>query len=101
MSRTEHLKPFEAGKSGNPGGRPKVPPHIKEMARALTEEAINTAAEIMRNPQETGSARMTAVNAILDRAYGKPAQAITGEDGEGPVELSLMVAFVKGREPGK
>ena len=30
-------------------------------------------------------------NAVLDRAYGKPAQAMTGEGGEGPVQ-HVMVA---------
>ena len=35
--------------------------------------------------RETPAARVAAANAILDRACGKPAQAITGEGGEGPV----------------
>lgn len=95
MAETDNLKPFAPGKSGNPGGRPKVPSHIREMARALTEEAIETAADIMRNPGETGSARMAAVNAILDRGWGKAAQAHTGEDGEGPILTNISVSFIK------
>jgi hypothetical protein len=89
MDKTENLKPFQKGVSGNPNGRPKIPPHVREMARGLTEEAINTAAEIMRNAEETGTARMSAVNTILDRAWGKAPQAMTGEDGEGPVQLAV------------
>lgn len=93
--------PFEKGKSGNPSGRPKIPAEVRKLARALSVEAIETHAAIMRDAEAPPAARGASANAILDRAYGKPAQAITGEDGEGPVELSLMVAFVKGREPGK
>lgn len=81
---------FKAGQSGNPSGRPKVPQHIREMARALTEEAIGTAAEIMRNPAETGSARMAAVNAILDRGWGKPSQPLDGDGEGGPIKVQAI-----------
>lgn len=82
--------PFEKGKSGNPSGRPKVPQHIREMARALTEEAIETAAQIMRNPEETGAARMSAVNAILDRGWGKPTQPLDGDGEGGPIKVQAI-----------
>jgi hypothetical protein len=81
---------FKAGQSGNPSGRPKVPQHIRDMARALTEEAIGTAAEIMRNPAETGSARMAAVNAILDRGWGKPSQPLDGDGEGGPIKVQAI-----------
>jgi hypothetical protein len=90
VASTENLKPFQPGKSGNPGGRPKLPPHIREMARALTEEAIETAAQIMRDPAETGSARMAAVNAILDRGWGKPAQPVDGDGEGGPIRFQRI-----------
>lgn len=90
MAETQNLKPFAAGKSGNPGGRPKIPQHIRDMARALTEEAIGTAAEIMRNTAETGSARMAAVNAILDRGWGKPSQPLDGDGEGGPIKVQAI-----------
>jgi len=90
MAETQNLKPFQAGKSGNPGGRPKIPQHIREMARALTEEAIETAAQIMRNPEETGTARMSAVNAILDRGWGKPSQPLDGDGEGGPIKVQAI-----------
>jgi len=90
MAETQNLKPFAPGKSGNPGGRPKIPQHIRDMARALTEEAIGTAAEIMRNPAETGSARMAAVNAILDRGWGKPSQPLDGDGEGGPIKVQAI-----------
>ncbi len=81
--------PFEKGKSGNPSGRPKIPAEVRELARALSVEAIETHAAIMRDVEAPPAARGASANAILDRAWGKPAQAITGEDGEGPVELAV------------
>lgn len=91
--------PFQPGQSGNPNGRPKVAPEVRELARALSVEAIETHAAIMRDLDAPPAARGASANAILDRAWGKPAQAVTGEDGEGPVELSLAVHFVS-RKPG-
>ena len=74
-------KPFQKGRSGNPGGRPKVVAEVKELARAHTLEAIETLVSIMSNPKAAPAARVSAANALLDRGYGKPPQHITGEGG--------------------
>jgi Family of unknown function (DUF5681) len=73
--------PFKKGKSGNPGGRPKVVAEVKELARAHTREAIETLVSIMTNSKAAAAARVSAANALLDRGYGKPPQHITGEVG--------------------
>jgi hypothetical protein len=83
--------PFAPGKSGNPSGRPKVPAEVRELARALSVEALETHAAIMRDVEAPPAARGASANAILDRAWGKPAQAHTGEDGEGPIEMSVSL----------
>jgi hypothetical protein len=60
-------RPFQLGKSGNPGGRPKAAHSIQELARKHAPEAIKRLAQIV----ETGdshSAVVAAANAILDRA---------------------------------
>lgn len=90
--------PFQPGQSGNPSGRPKINPEVRELAREHTAKAIETLASIMLTGQ-TEPARVAASKELLDRGWGKPIQAIAGADGEGPVELSLSVKFVKGREP--
>ena len=101
MAKTNNLKPFAPGQSGNPGGRPRIPDDVKQLARGYTREAIETAAEIMRNPGETGTARMSAVNTILDRAWGKAPQHIsvdnTGNlsDAELRTELAAAVAELR------
>ena len=79
---------WQPGQSGNPSGRPREVGHVKELARQYTEEAIRTLAELMRTgkPDRT---RVAAAEALLDRAWGRPAQAITGEDG-GALEIRFV-----------
>lgn len=45
---------------------------------------------------ESEQARIIALNAVLDRGYGKAAQVLSGEGGEGavPVQASIEVTFV-------
>lgn len=80
---------FQPGQSGNPGGRPKEYPEIKALARQHTAEAVETLVLAMRNPQTAVPASI----ALLDRGWGKPPQAHTGEDGEGPIKTILEVTW--------
>lgn len=56
---------------------------IAEMAKVHAEAALETLADIA-SKGESEAARVSAANAILDRAYGKPPQAVqhTGKDGK-------------------
>ncbi|MFC5325492.1 hypothetical protein [Bradyrhizobium oligotrophicum] len=55
---------------------------IRSMARSHTKTAINTLVGVMRSTKATHAARVSAANAILDRGWGKPPQALeNGEDG--------------------
>jgi Family of unknown function (DUF5681) len=72
-------RPFQRGRSGNPGGRPKASHSIQELARQHAPEAIKTLADIAKNG--TPGARVSAAVALLDRAYGKPPQFNTNDAG--------------------
>ncbi len=71
---------FVKGRSENPGGRPVVPPELREAARARTLEALETLTTIMRDERAPAAARVSAATAVLDRAWGKPAQSLQVDD---------------------
>lgn len=80
-------RPFQKGKSGNPGGRPKVIGALKEMARIHTAAALDTLVAGLKSESEV--ARLTAANSILDRGYGKASQHIELDAGD---ELTRRLA---------
>ena len=45
---------------------------LSELAKTYTEEALETLVDVARNGR-TDAARVSAANALLDRAYGKSA----------------------------
>lgn len=83
-------KPFAKGQSGNPNGRPKVPAEVRDAARAHTMLAIETLVSVCKTA-DSDNARVSAANALLDRAWGKPTQEISGPGGAAiPIEISEM-----------
>ena len=65
------------GKSGNPDGRPKKTPEhyeVEELARSHSPAAIERLAYWMRS--KDGPVSVKACVAMLDRAFGKPAQEV-------------------------
>jgi hypothetical protein len=65
---------------------PKTLTEIRSLARSHTRTALNVLVRIMRSKDATAAARVSAANAILDRGWGKAAQAIENGDG-GAFEL--------------
>jgi hypothetical protein len=59
------------GQSGNPGGRPRQDVHVRELARAYTEESIEVIVKIMRT-SDNDMAKQRAAETLLARAYGQP-----------------------------
>lgn len=63
---------WEKGKSGNPGGRPKVAADVKLLAREHTQAAIEALVEALKKPNE----RVPAANVLLAYGYGRPQQTV-------------------------
>ena len=73
---------FRPGTSGNPGGRPKGYEEARALAQEHSEEALLRLVELMRG--DDPRVAKAACDAILDRAWGKPSQAIQpAPSGEG------------------
>jgi hypothetical protein len=70
------MSKFQAGQSGNPGGRPAGLGEIREIARQHTDTAIETLVKVMNAGDASPSARVAAATALLDRGWGRPAQTI-------------------------
>ena len=108
-------RPFARGQSGNPGGRAikpktielrKLEHDVRMFARDRGAEAVDKlvalmrgviTVEIDRKPVEIvvpPMAQLAAANALLDRGYGRPAQAVemSGKDG-GPIQTGELSAY--------
>jgi len=79
------------GQSGNPGGRPKADAELKEACRKHSPEVIEILLKYARG--RDARAAVAACNTLLDRGYGKPAQAITGADGENELRVVVRTLF--------
>ena len=80
---------FIKGQSGNPGGPPKELAEVQAIARQHSPAAISTLAQIMEDKKAPPAARIAAAQAILDRSYGRPPQAVklSGDEEGSPIQL--------------
>src|ERR671910_3070900 len=61
------------------GGRKPISEDVKELARAATPRAIQRQIELMESEDE--NVALKATNAVLDRAFGKPAHTVNANLG--------------------
>jgi hypothetical protein len=83
---------FAKGQSGNPSGRAKMPPEVRELLTAKAQDA----AQVYIRYLSDGDPRVAlkAAELLLDRTYGKPQQAdepISFELPEGLDDASALV----------
>lgn len=64
---------FVKGQSGNPGGRPKANPEVREIMNAASPKAAQTLVGLLDSKKEM--MRFYAAQEILNRTEGKPVQA--------------------------
>lgn len=87
---------WKPGQSGNPKGRPPEGYTIAELARAITRDGqipIAFLADVClgKVPGAKVTDRVLAANSLLDRAWGRPIQAVAhgGPDG-GAIPVALL-----------
>lgn len=83
---------FVKGQVANPNGRPKAHTlhEIRDIARKAAPEMVGILMTIARDEQQTAAGRVAAANGVLDRGYGKPAQTIADEEGNGVSWFDLL-----------
>jgi hypothetical protein len=84
---------FQPGQSGNPTGRPKSDPRLKELARAKTEEAFAVILDCLADPDK--KIALKAAEVLLDRGWGRPALDVNvgGQEDGVPVQTAVRVIF--------
>lgn len=84
---------FIKGKTGNPGGRPKIPPEIKEAIKAATLPAVETLVKIMEATESSNSDRIKCAEILINKSLGKNYQAVPEEkeNSEDKVEIIIDV----------
>lgn len=99
--RTQNLKPWKPGQSGNPGGRPKSKLQSEAYRSELAKEAngrINAQLIAKRMVTDAKNGKVQAAQHVAEYVEGKPRQAFD-------VKLSIMEELVdqiaKGRQRAK
>ncbi len=79
--------PFLPGNSGNPSGRPRVPPEVKALLKQHGIEAVKKIVSLMDSDDERIA--LAAASNIADRAFGKATQPIAGDDEGDAIKIAV------------
>lgn len=63
------------GQSANPAGRPAASYRLADLARTHSEDMLKVLVEVAKDDTAPPAARVSAAQAVLDRAHGKPMQS--------------------------
>lgn len=83
-------KPGERRGGRQKGSLNKRTHDIKARAAKFCGDGLRVLDAIAHDEKAPAAARVSAVNSLMDRAYGRPAQAHTGADG-GPIAVTSTV----------
>jgi hypothetical protein len=89
---------FQPGQSGNPGGRSKSEKLYRDALRKAILDIAENDPQRRRKIELIAEAHVAkamegdvpAINSLADRLDGKPAQAITGDDDNGPLIVKIL-----------
>lgn len=84
-------RPGAGRKPGKVGAAKRA---LAEMAKDHAEAALETLASIHSDIEAPAAARVSAATAILDRAYGKPAQSLEHTGADGAPLMPPVIQFV-------
>lgn len=82
-------KPGERRGGRKVGSRNKATAEIRDLAMKHAPAALLEAVRLSKSAK-TEPARVAAINIVLDRAYGKPGQAVTHSGAIGTFDLSKL-----------
>lgn len=80
------------GFSGNPGGKPKIAEEFREKCRRVVDDHVLAA--WTHEVETMGDNWIKASELLAAYGYGRPAQPVTGADGEGGVEVVVKIEYV-------
>lgn len=90
---------FRPGRSANPGGMSvehrQLLEAFRDKCRRYSDEAYRLLVAMATSPIVENKDRLRALEMLLDRAWGRPAQPVVGEEGAPPVGGSLTSADMR------
>ena len=83
--------------SGRVKGTPNIATaEIKALARKHGPEAIKEIVKLAKNAKTAEAVRLAAWNTVLDRAYGKARQVVSGDDDGPPITAIHRIIISSG-----